>query len=250
MKRVGAGERIERAFGQRQQLRLAVAVGEHREGEEVEPVSIGSLKASSMRGVSSLPLRRSSSASALAAVAAEVRVQHVDHRPEVTAFLDVDLEQGCAGRRGSGNARRANAAVRRCGLGIALDDDQRRSWLRNSPGHFLPHRLALEIAEADARSCVGSARKMPQRYSGQSDVIEVRPSRRIDADGGAQIDLVDCPGIPAAPSRATNPGRLAASARARAAGACRSKDQRCSGFFPQRSCYVLLKSNEGRPSRP
>ena len=29
----------------------------------------------------------------LAAVAAEVRVEQVDHRPQVTAFLDVDLEQ-------------------------------------------------------------------------------------------------------------------------------------------------------------
>src|SRR5690242_17459735 len=33
-----SGERIERAFRQREQLRLAVTISEHREHEEVEPV--------------------------------------------------------------------------------------------------------------------------------------------------------------------------------------------------------------------
>jgi len=47
-----------------------------------------------MRGVSGSPERRASSASAsLASVGAEIFLQQVDHRPQMAAFLDVDLEQ-------------------------------------------------------------------------------------------------------------------------------------------------------------
>ena len=45
-------------------------------------------------GLSASPERRRSNSSAsLAAVAAEILVQQIDHRPEVAAFLDVHLEQ-------------------------------------------------------------------------------------------------------------------------------------------------------------
>ena len=42
-------------------------------------------------------------------------------------------------------------------LGVALDDDQAAQLVAELARHFLPHRLALEVAEADA-AIVASAR--------------------------------------------------------------------------------------------
>ena len=50
---------------------------------------VASLKAPRMRGLSGSPEWRSSMRlGLLAAVAAEIGVQQIDHRPEVAAFLD------------------------------------------------------------------------------------------------------------------------------------------------------------------
>ena len=101
----------------------------------------------------------------LPALAAEVGVQQVDHRPQVTALLDVDLEQVAqvvqAGRGGAEAALLLDA--RR--LGVALDDDEALQLRAVLPGHLLPGRLALVLAEGDAPVGSRSARKMPQRYS-------------------------------------------------------------------------------------
>ena len=186
-----ARQRIERAFRQRQQLRLAVAVGEHREGEEVEP------------GVDRLVeglehARRVVVAAAafeqrlglLAAVAPEVRVQHVDHGPEMAAFLDVDLEQVAqvveARAMGAERALLFDAG----GLGVALDHDQAAQLVAEFAGHFLPHRLALEVAEADAAIVRRLGQENAPAIFRQLDVIEVRPAGGVDADRRAQVDLV------------------------------------------------------------
>ena len=53
-----------------------------------------SLNAPRMRGLSASPERRCEQRLRfLAAVAPEVAVQQIHHRPQVAAFLDVDLEQ-------------------------------------------------------------------------------------------------------------------------------------------------------------
>jgi len=54
-------ERIEGALGEGEQLIFAVAVGEHREHEEREPVAMGSLNVVRIRGLSALPERRCNS---------------------------------------------------------------------------------------------------------------------------------------------------------------------------------------------
>ena len=89
-----ARQRIERALRQRHQLRLAVAIGEHREHEEVEPVVdrlVERLEDPRLVAVAALALEQL--LGFVAAVAAEVRVQQVDHRPQMTPFLDVHLKQ-------------------------------------------------------------------------------------------------------------------------------------------------------------
>src|SRR6185295_12391217 len=87
-------QRVERALRERQQLRFAVAVGEHREHEEVEPVLDRLVEGvEDARLVAVAALAREQLLGLVAAVAAEVRVQQIDHRPEMTALLDVDLEE-------------------------------------------------------------------------------------------------------------------------------------------------------------
>ena len=100
----------------------------------------------------------------LAALPAEVGVQQVDHRPEVPALLDVDLEQVAQ----VVEARRGGAEVAllldRGRLGVALDDDQPLQVGAVLARHLLPGRLALVLRRS---RCAGrgsrSARKMPQR---------------------------------------------------------------------------------------
>ena len=109
-----ARQRIERAFRQRQQLRLAVAIGEHREHEEVEPVLdrlVERVEDARLVAVAALP--REQLLRFVAAVAAEVRVQQVDHRPEVTPFLDVHLKQVAEVVHARDTAGPAIAAARR-----------------------------------------------------------------------------------------------------------------------------------------
>ena len=89
-----ACQRIEARFGQRAQLVLAVAVGEVGEHEERQPIGRRLVKrAEDARIVGIAGAALEQRLRFLAAVAAEVGLQQIHHRPEVATFLDVDLEQ-------------------------------------------------------------------------------------------------------------------------------------------------------------
>ena len=60
----------------------------------------------------------------LAAVAAEMRVQQVDHGPEVAAFLDVHLEEVAHVVERWRSLAEMTLLLDACGLGVALDDDE------------------------------------------------------------------------------------------------------------------------------
>jgi len=106
---------IARAF----ELHLAVAIREGGDMKNDSQSGVCSLKAPSMRGASALPERRrsSSSASSRRQLAPKILMQEIHHRPQVAASSTIDLEAGCADRRGDGavltgakEARRAAAA--------------------------------------------------------------------------------------------------------------------------------------------
>ena len=79
----------------------------------------------------------------LAAVAAEIFVQQIDHRPEVAAFLDIHLEHVAhVVERGRGLAEMA-LLLDRGRLGVALDHDQPAQHGAIFARHFLPGRLAV-----------------------------------------------------------------------------------------------------------
>ena len=184
-------QRIERALRQRQQLRLAVAVGEHREHEEVEPVVDRLVeRVEDARLVAIAALAREQVLGLVAAVAAEVRVQQVDHRPEVPAFLDVHLKQVAQVVEARAAVAEPALLLDARGLGVALRDDEPAQLVAELARHFLPDRLAEEIAEADRAVHDRIGEEDAPAVLRQPHVLEVRPARRIDADRGAHVDLV------------------------------------------------------------
>ena len=147
----GARERIEAALGEGEELILAVAVGEHREHEEVEPVvdrlvegaedaRLVRVAAAALRAAPPPPRGRRGRSSCGAG------------RPSPRGGGPPRRSpgRGCAGRRGSG----AVWPSRRCCSTLAGSVSpwvtmRRRSVLRCSPGTSLPDRLAHDVAEAD-----------------------------------------------------------------------------------------------------
>lgn len=135
------------------------------------------------------PWARDAEAAFLAAVAAEVLVQQVDHGPQVAAFLDVDLEQVAqvvlAGRRQAQVTLLLDAGR----LGVALGDDDAAQVGAVLAGHVLPGGLAQVVAEVDLAVGFSWVEEDAPAVLGHLDVVEVRPALRIDAGGGAQVDV-------------------------------------------------------------
>ena len=99
----------------------------------------------------------------LAPVAAEIGMEQIDHRPEMPALLDIDLEEiAQIVERRRGVAEHA-LLLDRGGLGVALRHDEAAQDGAVLAGDLLPRGLAELVAEADAAVAAGSARKMPQR---------------------------------------------------------------------------------------
>ena len=154
MKRVVRDSGSKPALRQAFELHLAVAVGEEREHEERQPVRrllVEGAEHARLVGIARAALQQA--LGFLAAVAAEVLVQQVDHRPEVAAFLDVDLEQVAhvvERRRGLAQMALLLDGGR---LGIALHDDQPAQRCAMLAGHVLPGLFALGGAEVDLAVC-------------------------------------------------------------------------------------------------
>src|SRR5207253_213227 len=152
--------RIERALRQRHQLRFAVAVGEHREHEEVEPVVdrfVEGFEDARLVAIAALALEQL--LRLVSTVAAEIRVQQIHHRPEVTSFLDVHLEEipQIVQTRAALTEETLLLDARR--LGVTLRDDETAKLIAEFSRHFLPDRLTEEIAEADAAVVNGIGEK-------------------------------------------------------------------------------------------
>jgi hypothetical protein len=117
-------------------------------------------------------------------------VQQVDHRPEVAAFFDVDLEQ--VAQVVEARTMRAQRALLfdAGGFGVTLNHDQPAELVAELTRHFLPHRLSLEITEANATILRRLRQENAPPIFGQLHVVEVRPAGRVDADRGTQVHLV------------------------------------------------------------
>ena len=135
---------------QRAELVLAVPVGEVGEHEERQPVRCLLVeRAQDAGGVGAAGVAVQQFLGLLPALPAEVGVQQVHHRPQVTALLHVDLEQVAQVVQGRGGRAEVALLLDGGGLGVALDDDQPLQLGPVLPGHLLPGRLALVRAERD-----------------------------------------------------------------------------------------------------
>ena len=173
----GAGERVEARFRKRAELELAVAVleeGVHEEGEPIVGGLVERLQRARLVGIARVAGQQL--LRLLAPVAAKEGVQQVDHRPEVAAFLDIDLvEVAQVVERGRGEPQAALLLDRR-GLGIALDDDEAAQLRPVLARQLLPRGRALVDAEAHAPVGLGLGQEDAPAVVRHLDVIEVRPA--------------------------------------------------------------------------
>jgi len=184
-------QRIEAALGEARELILAVAVGEVREHQVREPVRrllVERPEDARLVAVARAPLQER--VGLLAAVPTEVGVEQVDHRPEVAAFLDVDLEQiAQVVERRAGRAEVA-LLLDRGGLGVSLGDDEAAQDPAVFPRDVLPGRRAQVVAEADGAPGLGLGEEQAPPVVGHLDVVELRPALGVHAHGGAQVDVL------------------------------------------------------------
>ena len=126
----------------------------------------------------------------VAAVTAEVAVQQVHHRPEVTSFFDVHLEQVAHVVEARRGVAEVALLLDRRRLGVALHDEQAAQLGAMLAGHVVPHRLALAVAERDAPIGLGVGEEDAPPVVGHPHVVEVRPALLADRDRGAQEHVV------------------------------------------------------------
>jgi hypothetical protein len=187
-----AGQRIERAFRERQQLRFAVAIREHREHEEIEPVVdrlVEGVENARLVAVAALPSEQL--LGLVAAVPSEIRVQEVDHRPEVTSLFDVDLKQIPKIVQAWTALPQPALLLDARRFGVSLRDDQPAELVSKLSGHFLPDRLAEEVPEADPTVVDRFGKEDAPAILGQLHVLEVRPPRGVHADRRPHVHLME-----------------------------------------------------------
>ena len=185
----GARQRIEAGLRQALELHLAVAIGEEGEHVERQPVRrrlVEGAEHARLVGVAGAALQQFGGF--LAAVAAEIFLQDIDHRPEVAAFLDIDLEHVAhvvERRRGLAEMALLLDGGR---LGVALDDDEAAQHGAIFARHVLPGRLAVMAAERNFAALFLGRQQNAPAIVRHFHVIELGPALGIDRDGGAQID--------------------------------------------------------------
>ncbi len=124
----------------------------------------------------------------LAAVAAEIFVQEIDHRPQMAAFLDIDLEQIAHVVERRGGLAEMALLLDRGGLGVALDHDEPPQHGAVFARHVLPGRLAVMAAERDLAVLLRRRQQDAPAVFRHPHIVELRPALGIDRDRGAQID--------------------------------------------------------------
>src|SRR5713101_6959322 len=187
----GARQRVEAALGQARELVLAVPVGEEAEHEEREPVRRPLVEGAQDAGL--VVVARAALQERLrllAAVAAEVGVEDVHHRPQVAALLDIDLEEIAQVVERRAGPAQVPLLLHRGGLGVALGHDQPSERPPVLAGDLLPGGLALVIAEVDLTARLRLGEEDAPAVLGHPGVVELGPALGVHAGRGAQVDLL------------------------------------------------------------
>ncbi len=186
----GPGQRIESRFRQAHELILAVAVGEVSKHEKAQPIVDRLVEGSQNARI--IRIARMAVQQLLRlfpAVASEIAVQQIDHRPEMTSFFHVDLEQvPQVVERRAGQAE-TPLLLDRGGLRIPLGHDQAAQDRAVLARHPLPGRLAEFVAEADGAVLFLIGEEDAPAIVRHLDLAERRPARGIHRRRRPQIDI-------------------------------------------------------------
>ena len=117
-------------------------------------------------------------------------MQQIDHRPQVAAFLDVDLEEVAQVVEARRRAAEVALLLDGGGLGVALGHDDAPQVRAVLAGHVLPRGLAEVIAEMDPALLHGGREEDAPAVIGHLHVAEARPVLGVDAGRGAQVHVV------------------------------------------------------------
>src|SRR6059036_3623732 len=187
----GTRQRVETALGEARELVLAVAVREVREHEVGDPVGrllVEGAQDARLVRVARAPLEQP--LRLLTAVPAEVGVEEVDHRPEVPALLDVDLEEVAQIIERGACAPEVALLLDGGRLGVALRDDEPPQHAAVLARDVLPHGPPLVVAEGNGARRLRLGEEDSPAIVGHLEVTELRPALRIHAHRGAQVDVV------------------------------------------------------------
>ena len=160
---------------------------EHVEGEPVGRGLVEGAEDAGIVGVAGAAIEQGFGF--FAAVATEIAMEKIDHRPEVAAFFDVDLKNVAEiVERRAGEAE-GFLLLDGGGLGVALRDDDAAERGAIFAGDFLPGGLAFVAAEIYEALFVARLKKNSPTIFGHADVAELGPAVGLDAGGGAEVDL-------------------------------------------------------------
>ena len=185
-----AGQGVKRTFSQCAQLVFTIAVGEIGEHEEAQPVRrllVEGLQDAGVVVVATATLKQSFSF--FAAIASEMFVQQIHHRPKVTPFFHINLKEIAQVVHARRSQPQVALLLNRCWLCIALRHDDATQVGAVFARHVLPNALALVIAKVDLALLIAWVHKNSPAVVTHLHVTELRPPLRVDAHGCAQINV-------------------------------------------------------------
>src|ERR1700730_13961918 len=112
----------------------------------------------------------------LAALATEERMKQIDHRPEMAALLDVDLEEIAQVVEARRRESEQPLLLHRSGFRIALDDEQALQIGAIFAGHLLPRRRSQVLPKGDATVGFTVRQEDAPSVLLERDVAEMRPA--------------------------------------------------------------------------
>ncbi len=185
----GARQRVEAGLRQTLQLHLAVAVGEEGEHEEGQPVRRRLIECTEhARRIGIARAATEKIVGLLAAVAAEIFLQQIDHRPEMAALLHIDLEQVAQVVERRRGLTEMTLLLDRGRFGVALDHHEAAEHRAIFAGHFLPGGFAHVSSEVHLALGVLRRQQHAPAIFRHLHIVELGPAFGIDGYRGAQID--------------------------------------------------------------
>ena len=185
----GARQRVKARLREAFQLHLAIAVSEIGKHEERQPIRRLFVEGTQHPWRFVRTRRPAQQVICLfTTIFAEILEQQINHRPEVAAFLDIDLKEVAhVVKRRRGQAKEA-LLFYRPRLGIALNHDQALEHVAVLARHVVPYVFARMFTAGDLALLNLWREEHTPAVFRHADIVELGPTLGVHGDGGAQID--------------------------------------------------------------